>query len=174
MKNYKIWGNKVAALALMCVLAAVPAVSVAAEQTENSIETTAQKKEKTKIITKSKSFVEAVETTEIEGELEEEEKTEQEKEAPLYSAQDLKFQGVIWHDGHKFTWYSERALPGEGLNIPGRHADEDGYVCDEDDFICIATRDYEKGTEVDLPFGKKGKVYDWCPSSGTIDIYVNW
>ncbi len=27
---------------------------------------------------------------------------------------------------------------------------------------------------VETPLGKKGKVYDVCPSSGTMDIYVNW
>lgn len=97
-----------------------------------------------------------------------------EESSALYSGADLQFQGVIQYDGHRFTWYSERVLPGGGLNIPGRHADESGYICDEDDFICVASRDYAKGTEVDTPFGKKGKVYDWCAISGTIDIYVNW
>lgn len=120
---------------------------------------------------KKETVLEAAEdakTEEAETEEAEEENT------ALYSAEDLKFQGVIWYENHKYTWYSEKVLPGPGLNIPGRHVDENGYVCDEDDFICIATRDYEKGTEIDIPFGKKGKVYDWCPTSGTIDVYVSW
>lgn len=92
----------------------------------------------------------------------------------LYTAEDFQFQGVIRYNNYRFTWYSEKVLPGGGLEIPGRHADEQGYICDEDGFICVASRDFEKGTEVDTPFGKKGKVYDWCAVSGTIDIYVNW
>ena len=99
---------------------------------------------------------------------------ESEENEALYTPEDFRFQGVIRYNGYRFTWYSERVLPGDGLEIPGRHADELGYICDEDEFICVASRDFEKGTEVDTPFGKKGKVYDWCAVSGTIDIYVNW
>ena len=99
---------------------------------------------------------------------------ESEEIEALYTPEDFRFQGVIRYDGYRFTWYSERVLPGTGLEIPGRHADEQGYICDEDGFICVASRDFEKGTEVDTPFGKKGKVYDWCAISETIDIYVNW
>ncbi len=92
----------------------------------------------------------------------------------IYSPSDMLCQGVVYYNGYRWTYYSERVLPGPGLNIPGRHTDEDGYVCDEDDFICVASQDLAKGTEVDTPFGKRGKVYDWCGISGTIDIYVNW
>ena len=99
---------------------------------------------------------------------------EKEEITALYTASEFKCMGVLHYEGYRYTWYSERVLPGGGLVIPGRHTDENGYVCDEDDFIVVASRDLAKGTEVDTPFGKKGKVYDWCAIHGTLDIYTNW
>lgn len=81
-------------------------------------------------------------------------------------------QGVIYADGFKWTWYSERVLPGRGLNIPGRHSDGN-YIRDGDGYIVLASCDYEKGTVIQTPFGV-GKVYDYCPTSGVIDVYVSW
>ena len=81
-------------------------------------------------------------------------------------------QGVVYADGFKWTWYSERALPGNGLNIPGRHSDGN-YVRDGDGYIVLASRDLEKGYIIDTPFGR-GKVYDYCPTSGVIDVYTSW
>lgn len=92
----------------------------------------------------------------------------------VYTGEELQFMGVINYDGYRWTWYSERVLPGGGLDIPGRHADKNGYICDEDGYICLASQDLAKGTEVDTPFGKKGKIYDVCGISGTLDVYVNW
>ncbi|MCC8141470.1 MAG: hypothetical protein LIO56_02905 [Lachnospiraceae bacterium] len=81
--------------------------------------------------------------------------------------------GVVYYNGHKETWYSERVLPGGGLNIPGRHTDEQGLVRDGDGYICVASSDYPKGTIVETSLGT-GKVYDCGCASGTIDIYTNW
>ena len=81
-------------------------------------------------------------------------------------------QGVIYADGVKWTWYSERVLPGRGLNIPGRHSDGN-YVRDGDGYIVLASCDYPKGTVLNTPFGR-GKVYDYCPTSGVIDVYTSW
>ena len=75
--------------------------------------------------------------------------------------------------GYRFTYYSEKILPGRGLNIPGRHLNSEGYVCDELEYICLASIDLPKGTVVRIPFGDgMGKVYDECDVSGTLDVYV--
>jgi len=80
--------------------------------------------------------------------------------------------GVVYANGYKYTWYSEKVLPGKGLKIPGRHSDGN-FVRDGDGYICVASSDLPKGTVVDTPFGK-GKVYDTGCPSGVIDIYVSW
>jgi len=81
--------------------------------------------------------------------------------------------GVVYYNGHRETWYSQKVLPGKGLKIPGRHVDSRGLVCDGDGYICVASSDLAKGTIVETSLGT-GKVYDsGCPS-GTIDIYCNW
>jgi len=84
-----------------------------------------------------------------------------------------KSKGVVYFNGHKETWYSQKVLPGGGLNIPGRHVDSRGLVCDGDGYICVASSDYSKGTIVETSLGT-GKVYDSGCASGTIDIYTNW
>lgn len=92
----------------------------------------------------------------------------------IYEPSDFKWMGVINWGGYRWTYYSQRVLPGGGLNIPGRHVDEDGFVCDEDGYICLASSDYGRGTIIDTPFGKKGKVYDCGCASGTLDCYCDW
>lgn len=89
------------------------------------------------------------------------------------SAEEFMVQGVVYYNGMEFTWYSENVLPGGGLDIPGRHSDENGYICDCDGYICVASCDYEYGTVLDTPFGY-AKVYDVCPVSGIVDVYVSW
>ena len=92
----------------------------------------------------------------------------------LFSARYFMNMGVIHWNGWKWTWYSERVLPGGGLNIPGRHADSNGYICDGSDYICLSSSSLSKGTIVATPFGKSGKVYDTGCASDVIDVYVNW
>lgn len=84
-----------------------------------------------------------------------------------------KSKGVNYFNGHKETWYSQKVLPGGGLNIPGRHVAVDGTIRDKDNYICVASSDYPKGTIVETSLGT-GKVYDTGCASGTIDIYTNW
>lgn len=91
-----------------------------------------------------------------------------------YSGSYFKKMGVINWNGYRWTYYSQRVLPGGGLKIPGRHVDENGYVCDENNYICIASNDLKKGTVISTPFGKSGKVYDCGCASGTVDVYVAW
>ncbi len=81
--------------------------------------------------------------------------------------------GVVYYNGHKETWYSQRVLPGGGLNIPGRHVDENGLIRDGDGYICVASSDLPKGTLIETSLGM-GKVYDSGCASGTIDIYTDW
>ena len=92
----------------------------------------------------------------------------------LYEPADFQFQGVIHYGGWRWTWYTSRILPGQGLYLPGRHDTEDGYICDGDEYVCIASVDLPQGTIVDTPFGYQGKVYDTGCPHGTLDVYVNW
>lgn len=102
--------------------------------------------------------------------------TEIEPTDAAYTPHDLQYHGTFRWNGSKWTWYSEKVLPGGGLNIPGRHLDDDGFVCDEDGYICLAADGgyLSKGTVVDTPFGRPGKVYDCGCDYGTIDVYVGW
>lgn len=81
--------------------------------------------------------------------------------------------GVNYYNGRRETWYSQRVLPGGGLDIPGRHVAEDGTIRDEDGLICVAASDLEYGTLVETSLGL-GKVYDCGCPEGTTDIYVDW
>ena len=94
----------------------------------------------------------------------------------IYSSSEFQNTGVIDWGGYEWTYYSELILPGEGLDIPGRHTTEDGYVCDEDGYVVLAA-DLDMLTRysiVDTPFGRTGKVYDTGCSYGTLDVYVGW
>ena len=92
----------------------------------------------------------------------------------LYSGYYLQTHGAILWNNYKWTWYSEKVLPGGGLNIPGRHADEQGFICDADNYICLASSTLVRGSIVDTPFGKAGKIYDSGCAAGVLDVYVNW
>ena len=92
----------------------------------------------------------------------------------LYTPGQFQNLGVIYCGDYRWTWYSERVLPGGGLKIPGRHNDENGYICDEDGYICLASSILSKGTILNTPFGKQGKIYDSGCAVGTVDVYVSW
>ena len=102
------------------------------------------------------------------------ETNESSKSEFLYSASKFKTLGVVNWNGYRWTWYSQRVLPGGGLHIPGRHVDENGYVCDECGYICLASGSLAKGTVVSTPLGKDGKIYDFCETAGTIDVYTDF
>lgn len=91
-----------------------------------------------------------------------------------YAPYDLYNQGRLYWGDYQYTWYSENVLPGYGLAIEGRHTDADGFVCDGDGYICVAASSLSKGTVVDTPFGRQGKVYDSGCDWGTIDCYTSW
>lgn len=84
-----------------------------------------------------------------------------------------KEKGVNYFNGHRETYYSQRVLPGHGLNIPGRHVASDGTIRDANGYLCLASSDYPKGTIVQTSLGP-GIVYDSGCASGTIDIYTDW
>ena len=91
-----------------------------------------------------------------------------------YSAKKFKRMGVIRWGGWKWTWYSQKVLPGGGLKIPGRHVDKNGYVCDKKNRIVLSSSTLKRGKVIKTPFGKKGKVYDTGCARGVVDVYVNW
>ena len=83
--------------------------------------------------------------------------------------------GALYYNDHKETYYSQNVLPGEMLDIPGRHVAFDGTIRDEDDYICVAA-DYSYlayGEVVETSLGW-GKVYDTGCAYGTVDLYVDW
>ena len=93
-----------------------------------------------------------------------------------FDASNFQQAGVVYHDGVRYTWYSENVLPGGGLdelNSNGRDVSAEGYVIDGDGYISVASSDHEIGTVLDTPFGM-AKVYDSGCESGTVDIYTSW
>lgn len=90
-----------------------------------------------------------------------------------YDADYFRRMGVIPDGDYRYTWYSQRVLPGGGLDIPGRTVNDDGYVTDGDGNICLASSDLAYGTVVETPFGT-GVVYDTGCDSGTLDVYTDW
>lgn len=181
------------ALVILCLLGVISAFAAHAPvKEEKTIETTtatiiattiAETSEPTtavpttaepSTITETEPVTEAVETDEYIEEPEEEIIYE-EVSFGDYSPSDLQFQGVLYWGGWRWTWYSERILPGGGLSIPGRHTETDtGFVCDGDGYICLASGSLSKGTIVDTPFGRLGKVYDCGCAADVLDVYVGW
>lgn len=81
--------------------------------------------------------------------------------------------GVVYFNGHRETYYSQKVLPGGGLNIPGRHVAQDGTIRDANGYLCLASSDHPKGTMIETSLGT-GIVYDSGCASGTVDIYTDW
>lgn len=94
------------------------------------------------------------------------------KTEKLFGLDDFMFRGVVYWNGYKFTYYSEKVLPGGGLRIPGRHVNADGYVADEEDYIVLAG-DAPMGSVFETPFGYKGKIYDRGTSGNHLDVYIS-
>lgn len=91
--------------------------------------------------------------------------------AAEYTLAEFQFAGAVNWGGYKFTYYSQSVLPGEGLAIPGRHVNADGYVADGDGYIVLAGS-AEKGTVYDTPFGYQGKIYDRGTVGTHLDVYI--
>ncbi|MEJ6490050.1 hypothetical protein PQI23_09975 [Leucobacter sp. USCH14] len=89
----------------------------------------------------------------------------------LYTLEQFLFSGVVHWGGYRFTYYSQKVLPGAGLAIPGRHVNEDGYVSDADGFIVLAG-DAPKGAVFETPFGYRGKIYDRGTFGTHLDVYI--
>lgn len=91
-----------------------------------------------------------------------------------YSCSRFKKLGRVRYGDYTYTWYSQRVLPGGGLNIPGRHLNEYGLVVDENEYVVIASDDLPHGAVVDTPVGIQGIVYDEGSGNGNLDIYCDW
>ena len=88
-------------------------------------------------------------------------------------AASLQHNGTVCSGGYKYTWYSQRVLPGGGLKIPGRHVGLAGMIMDGSGRVCVASSTHSWGTVLSTPFGT-ARVYDsGCPY-GIIDVYTNW
>lgn len=81
--------------------------------------------------------------------------------------------GVFHGPSGKETYYSQRVLPGGGLNIPGRHVAADGTVRDAEGYIVIASDVLPKGSITQTSLGT-GKVYDTGVGHAGVDIYTDW
>ena len=91
-----------------------------------------------------------------------------------YSCSRFRKLGRVRYGSYTYTWYSQRVLPGGGLNIPGRHLNEHGLVVDENEYMVIASDDLPHGTVVDTPVSIQGIVYDEGSGNGNLDIYCDW
>ena len=97
---------------------------------------------------------------------------------PTLTADQFEFLGSVYDSsGQRYTWYSQRVLPGGGLtelNANGRHVDGNGYVVDGDGFIAVASPYWDEpiGTVVETPMGL-GRVYDRC-GTDAYDLYTDW
>lgn len=82
--------------------------------------------------------------------------------------------GVNYYNGIRETWYSQKVLPGGGLDIPGRCVGANELIYDGDGYIVVAADDLPYGTVVETSLGM-GRVYDCgVGSDNAIDIYCNW
>lgn len=127
---------------------------------------------------------EKITSREVEKNVKEENKVENQQEETeeknittekLYSLQYFRYYGIIKWEGYKFSYYSQKVLPGYGLKIPGRHVNDDGYVSDKDGYIVVAHKNAPKGSVIDTPFGYKAKVYDRCSGCALnqYDVYID-
>lgn len=89
----------------------------------------------------------------------------------LYTLSQFMFSGAVNWGGYRFTYYSQQVLPGNGLQIPGRHVNAGGYVSDGDGYIVLAGS-APKGTVYETPFGYRGKIYDRGTAGNHLDVYI--
>ena len=159
--------------------------SIDEKESEKSVETSEIETENVKTTKANKSD----EVTSVKTENTTKETTTNSTTEPTNSSTELKYseaynvssnpltasKGVVYYNGHRETWYSQKVLPGNGLNIPGRHVADDGTIRDGDGYIVVASDlSYRsRGSVVQTSLGP-GKVYDTGCAYGTIDIYVNW
>lgn len=100
-----------------------------------------------------------------------------ESDVETYSAEDLQILGEIYDGDLCYKWYSQQVLPGEGLDIPGRYVDDEGYIRDEEGNLCVASNRFPLGTQIEVPFGDGyAVVYDTYEDEedDLIDVYTDW
>lgn len=81
--------------------------------------------------------------------------------------------GVNYHNGRRETWYSSNNPNSYHYRTGEWTVGEDGVYRDADGYIVVAAGDYELGSTVETSLGM-GKVYDYCATAGTTDVYVAW
>gem|GEM_PF-372012 len=81
--------------------------------------------------------------------------------------------GINYFNGVRESYYSQKVLPGGGLNIPGRHVASDGTIRDADGYIVVASDNQPKGSTGQSSLGAY-KVYDTGVGHSGIDVYTNW
>ena len=91
----------------------------------------------------------------------------------LYTPDQFKYMGVLNYNGWKWTWYTSKMFNND-IGVPGQHSDDQGYICDENNYVVLASADLTRGTIVDTPIGKQGKIYDTGCPSGILDVYTCW
>lgn len=84
---------------------------------------------------------------------------------------DFQSQGVIYQNGIRYTYYSSNVL--YHYRTPEWTAGSDGIYRDSDGNVVVASGEYPQGSIVSTPFGQ-GKVYDYCGTANTVDIYVKF
>lgn len=91
-----------------------------------------------------------------------------------YIEKQNKYESKRAEKSHKETYYSQKSLPGKGLNIPGRHVAKDGTIRDQDGYICVACNYLPKNSLIMTTLWP-GRVYDrWWMRWNWIDLYTNW
>lgn len=79
--------------------------------------------------------------------------------------------GVIYHNGHRFTYYSSRVL--YHYRTSEWHTDDKGMYRTSDGYLVVAADFVSHGSIVSTPWGL-GKVLDCGAGSNTVDCYVSW
>lgn len=89
-----------------------------------------------------------------------------------YSGGNFKRDGVWYHNGYRYTYYSSRVL--RHYRTGEWNVDDSGVYRDSEGYAVVASDDHAQGSVIaDTPFGP-AKVYDSGCGSGTIDVYVNY
>lgn len=140
------------------------------EEEQKALELKKQEEEKQRLEEEKKLKEESIkENSETDTNLNKPSSVSSEK---LFTIDEFEFMGIVNWNGNKFSYYSERVLPGPALQIPGRHT-SDGFVRDEEGYIVAAIAG-PKGLIFATPFGAPAKVYDYCVGCEPhqVDLYT--
>lgn len=83
----------------------------------------------------------------------------------------FRSRGVIYHNGHRFTYYSSNVL--YHYRTSEWTPDNLGFYRDKDGYLVVAADFISQGSKISTPWGI-GKKYDCGAGSNTVDMYVCW